>query len=131
MTPNEYQNLSANSQCCSPEHHTNITKRFHYQSQTTTVDSSVDLCHAILGIGTESGELQDIYKKYLIYGKEIDFDNILEECGDLLWYIALALKASGYTMEEAMQSNVDKLKIRYPEKFTEKDALERKDKLNG
>lgn len=87
-----------------------------------------NLIHAAFGINTESGELTDTLKKTIIYGKELDVVNIKEECGDLLWYIALALSVLGYTLEDVMEENIEKLRIRYPEKFTESDAIERKDK---
>ena len=34
-------------------------------------------------------------KKHLIYGKALDEVNVLEEGGDILWYVALALDACG------------------------------------
>jgi len=81
--------------------------------------------HGLMGVCTEAGELMDPLKRELIYGKGLDEVNVMEECGDLLWYIALALDAAGYTMEEAMEKNIAKLRARYPEKFTEEDALNR------
>jgi len=83
------------------------------------------LLHGSIGIATEVGELQDALKKHLIYGKPLDNVNVMEECGDLLWYIALTLDAAGYTMEHAMERNISKLRKRFPEKFTEVEALNR------
>jgi NTP pyrophosphatase (non-canonical NTP hydrolase) len=91
-------------------------------------DESIRLLHGTLGIGTESGELQDALKKYLIYGKDLDRDNIIEESGDLLWYIALVCSAMNVTLEEVCQKNIAKLAIRYPDKFSEADAIGRADK---
>lgn len=45
-----------------------------------------NLLHMSYGVTTEVGELFDIYKKKLAYGKEIDEINYKEELGDLLWY---------------------------------------------
>lgn len=128
MTPNEFQLLCTRTDADSAEHHQKIAQRFHYNARVNTKDSSISLAHAVLGISTESGELADAYKKFLIYGKSLDFENINEECGDLLWYICLALKAIGVSLEDCMEHNVEKLKIRYPEKFTEELAKERLDK---
>lgn len=83
------------------------------------------LIHALLGIGTESGELQDVLKRYLIYGKDIDIIHLKEELGDLLWYIALALDEIETSFEEVFESNIAKLQARYPDKFTEIAALNR------
>lgn len=83
------------------------------------------LLHAAIGMCTESGELQDALKKQLIYGKELDAVNVVEEIGDQLWYIAIALDAVGSTFEEAFDKNIAKLRARFPEKFTQERALNR------
>lgn len=83
------------------------------------------LVHAAMGMCTESGEFQDVLKKRLAYGKDVDYVNLMEECGDLLWYTALALDAIGYTMSECMQRNIAKLQTRYPQLFTPEQALTR------
>lgn len=88
------------------------------------------LLHAQLGIASEAGEIADCLKKHLIYGQPLDMANLKEECGDLLWYINLLLKALGFDIEDAMIDNIAKLKLRYPNKFTEKAAAERADKIN-
>lgn len=42
----------------------------------------------LAGIATEMGEVIDIYKKSLAYGKELDLVHIGEELTDVLWYAA-------------------------------------------
>lgn len=86
------------------------------------------LLHAQLGISSESGELADSLKKHIVYGFPLDGNNVVEELGDLLWYISLACDAMEISMEEVMSMNINKLRIRYPEKFTEQLAKERLDK---
>lgn len=73
------------------------------------------LLHGALGCGTEAGELLDAVKRATFYGKPVDAVNVVEECGDLLWYIAIALDAVGATMGQAMARNVAKLRARYPD----------------
>lgn len=85
----------------------------------------LDLIHASMGLVTEAGEFQDMLKKHLYYGRELDMVNLKEEAGDLLWYCAIALQALGTDFESVMQTNIDKLKARYPEKFTEESANNR------
>lgn len=91
---------------------------------------SYRLQHAILGLSSEIGELADAVKKYVIYEKEIDSENIIEEVGDILWYLSIVCNTMNFSMEEAAQANIEKLKKRYPDRYTNQDALERKDK-NG
>jgi NTP pyrophosphatase (non-canonical NTP hydrolase) len=89
----------------------------------------VRLLHASIGMSGETGEILDNLKKTMMYGKELNVENLKEECGDVLWYMSVMLDSLGSSFEEVMQMNVDKLAKRYPAgKFTEKDAIERKDK---
>lgn len=81
--------------------------------------------HAIKGLVTEAGELEDVLKKQFIYGKAIDRVNLVEEAGDILWYLALLLRTLESSFEEAMEKNVAKLKKRFPEGFSEERALNR------
>lgn len=78
-----------------------------------------DNLHMIMGMTTEVGELTDIFKKNFAYKKDIDWFNAQEEIGDLMWYVANFCNLNGLNLEDILQTNVDKLKARYPEKFTE------------
>lgn len=90
-----------------------------------TEGNKVQLLHALIGIVTESGELFDQFKKHIFYGKPLDLVNLQEELGDLMWYIAILLDYLGISLEEIMAQNNAKLRARYPEKFTEDNALNR------
>lgn len=81
--------------------------------------------HMLFGMSTEVGELTDAYKRYLAYGTELDYLNVQEEIGDLCWYIANFCTFNDFDLEEILRINIEKLKTRYPEKFTQKDAVER------
>lgn len=81
--------------------------------------------HAYMGLTTEIGELVDTFKKHIFYGKEIDHENLVEEMGDLFWYIALMATHLGVSFEEIMEKNNTKLRLRYPDKFSESHALNR------
>lgn len=83
------------------------------------------LIHAFLGLASEVGELADMLKKHIIYGKTLDEVNVLEEVGDLAWYQALALTAVKRTLEDCLQTNINKLKARYGDKFSQHAALNR------
>ena len=49
----------------------------------------------------------------------------MEECGDLMWYMSVALDALGYDYESVMSRNIEKLSARYKDGFTEDDAVNR------
>lgn len=84
-----------------------------------------DIVHAWLGVTTECGESGDVVKKALIYGKEPDLVNLDEEMGDKLWYLALYCHRRQITFEYLFEQNIAKLQARFPDKFTEADALNR------
>lgn len=69
------------------------------------------------GLGSESGEFQEIVKKMLFQGKPLNEDNIFHmkrELGDIAWYWINACNALGIDPNEVLAENVEKLKARYP-----------------
>jgi NTP pyrophosphatase (non-canonical NTP hydrolase) len=152
--------------------------------------------HMNLGVITEIGEVLDIFKKNLAYGKPIDVVNLGEELADIAWYVVNKCRFNQFLLEDnfteviaevkelldtkmfleqglskeiktealmhpilqsycgpvdsifnapivqlailaniaewfeldffqLLTNNIDKLKVRYPEKFTEEAALNR------
>jgi len=86
---------------------------------------TVRLAHAAQGMSTEVGEFTDVLKKWVFYGKPVDEVNLEEELGDLMWYVAEAANALGADLGKIMATNIDKLRARYPDRFTEFDARNR------
>lgn len=88
-----------------------------------------DLLHATLGIASESGEIVDAVKKHVIYNQPLDKENLIEELGDLEFYMHQLRQELGITRELTLQANYDKLLLRYPNfKYTDAKAKERLDK---
>lgn len=83
------------------------------------------LLHGAIGCCTESGELLDAIKKSLFYKRKLDRWNLIEEIGDIFWYLGLMCDELDITFEEIFNINIKKLKERYPEQFTEKDEQNR------
>ena len=83
------------------------------------------LQHAAMGLATEAGEFVDMIKKHIYYGKALDVVNAKEELSDCSWYIALALNELKTTMNEVLTLNINKLKLRYPAKFSSEAAINR------
>lgn len=88
-------------------------------------DLNLRLMHYSMGLCTEAAEVQDMLKKVFIYGKDFDPVNLKEELGDIMWYMARICAACGWEFEELAQLNIDKLKLRYGDKFTKHAALNR------
>lgn len=66
-----------------------------------------------LGLGGESGEVLDIIKKAARDKKPVDLQHLKEELGDVCWYIANLCTSYGFTIDEVLDYNVQKLKQRY------------------
>jgi len=85
----------------------------------------IRLDHAAKGMVTEAGEFNDALKKHVFYNRPLDRVNLVEELGDVLWYVAIACDVLGVSLEDVCNANLRKLKARYPEKFTEDRAATR------
>ena len=99
--------------------------------QTGNLDGNI--LHMILGIQTEAGEIADIAKHVVGYNQAINLysESIKEELGDLLFYLDGLAACFGWSLVEVMLANKDKLQKRYPNGYTNKAALERKDKAQN
>lgn len=97
--------------------------------QLTPLQASI--LHMAVGVSGEAGELLDAIKKHAVYQKQLDFDNVREEAGDILFYLTGLLNELGLTLNECIEANVEKLSKRYPEKrYTNEAAIARADKLD-
>lgn len=72
--------------------------------------------HAIvypaLGIAGEGGEIAEKVKKWLRGDRELDKTEVAKELGDVCWYIASMADDLGFTLEQVIQMNVEKLTSR-------------------
>lgn len=80
-----------------------------------------------MGLAGEAGEVCDLLKKTIFHNKDLDRDKLIKELGDVRWYFEYLMIATDITMEEVENTNIAKLRARYPTGFTEKAANERKD----
>ena len=97
--------------------------------QLTPLQASI--LHMAVGVSGEAGELLDTVKKHCVYQKQLDINNVIEEAGDILFYLTGMLNELGLTINDCMEANVEKLSKRYPEKrYTNAAAIARADKLD-
>ena len=78
-----------------------------------------DALNGALGLAGEAGETLDMIKKWIFHGAELDKVHLEKELGDVMWYMAMLCNAFGFSLDEVMQLNIDKLKARYPDGFSE------------
>ena len=80
------------------------------------------LLTAGIGLSGEVGEFNEIIKKCLFQGKELDEDTVAHlksELGDIMWSIAQGCLALNTDIDELIDINTAKLKDRYPGGFDE------------
>jgi len=107
MTLNEYQQLAA-------------------RTVRQEMGATARAIHALHGMVSEIGELHGIYQK-TYQGHKFDPNHAMKEVGDLMWFIAEYCGAMGWELDEVAQTNIDKLKARYPEGFSTEHSLHREE----
>lgn len=81
--------------------------------------------YSVLGLAGEAGEVADLTKKWKYHGHKYPREKFLEELGDAFWYLAIAARSHGYTLQEVAESNIAKLTKRYPEGFSQERSINR------
>jgi len=83
------------------------------------------LINATLGLAGEAGEVSDVVKKYIFHKHVLNKDELIKELGDCLWYIEVISHILEISTEEVKKRNIEKLRKRYPNGFTEEASINR------
>ena len=106
MTGNEYQYLAM---------------------RTASANTEKDmLYHGVFGLTSEAGEVAGLLQK-VYQGHELDEQHMMKELGDCMWMIAEICTAMQFDLNDVMQTNIDKLKARYPNGFEAERSLHRRE----
>lgn len=105
LSPNEYQRLALRT-----------------ASEKAMKDP---ILNGVLGLGGESGECEDLVKKERFQEHELDKAKMAKELGDVAWYLALTAYGIGYSLEDILRMNIEKLRARYPDGFDAEHSLHR------
>ena len=136
MTIKEYENLAMRTNDGKINERVRIeTKTFDYWLLDYDHENAVkvhgydpgELLNGALGLTGEAGEVADQIKKTIFHGHKFDYDGLIKELGDVCWYLALLCHAIDVPLEEVMIRNIEKLKKRYPEGFSESASINRKE----
>lgn len=84
------------------------TKRFDNHRRDETHDLAL-----ALGLAAEAGEVANEFERSCRVGHELNVEKTLTELGDVLWGVARLADELGYSLEDLMQMNVNKLIKRY------------------
>jgi NTP pyrophosphatase (non-canonical NTP hydrolase) len=72
----------------------------------------------IIGLIGEAGEVAEMIKKHVFHGHTLDRTKLTRELGDVSWYHNhLTVRTAKTTLDAVHETNIAKLKARYPEGF--------------
>lgn len=101
------------------------------QSVKRTADSGLNyrdqLLNWSLGMVCEAGEVGDLVKKHQFHGHKLNKDKVIEELGDVAFYLAALANTLEIDLEDVLQANTDKLRRRFPNGFSSEDSIARVD----
>lgn len=78
-----------------------------------TGDSSARLDYGVVGLVTESAKALDLIKKSKKNLAPLSKEKLVEEIGDLLWYLNITIDELGLTFDDLMQNNLQKIERKY------------------
>lgn len=79
---------------------------------TKEMESPGMLAWALLGLGAEVGETQELVEKSLRKGTLLDVDKLEDELGDVLWYLTAVANAVDLSLDDIMHNNISKINSR-------------------
>ena len=80
--------------------------------------------HALHGMASEVGEIHALYQK-VYQGHVMSVDKLVDEAGDLLWFLSEYADSLGVTLDDIAQQNIEKLRKRYPTGFDVEHSVHR------
>jgi len=92
---------------------------------------AVHIVHMAMGIAGEAGEIIDAVKKAAIYNKDLDIPNMIEELGDIEFYLEGLRQQLSISRDWTLQENIAKLRKRYGKRYSDQAAIARADKVDS
>lgn len=102
-------------------------KQYRHQIDRTMKRMTTDdkLAMVSMGIAGEAGEVADYMKKIIFHEHPVDREKLIEELGDLEYYLTHLKKHYRISNSEVRQKNISKLQKRYPNGFDPEDSIYR------
>lgn len=95
------------------------------QRTSNTKNYRDKIANGVMGLNGEAGECIDLVKKWEFQGHNLNVEELKEELGDVLWYIAECATGVGLKLEDIAIANIDKLHARYPYGFDADKSINR------
>ncbi len=113
MDASEYQKLAARTLISKPD--------FELTNKETM------LLWQVIGLTGEAGEVAENIKKGVLHRHGLDESKLLKELGDVMWYTAALVTILGGDLSDIMETNIAKLRERYPNGYSSEDSIKRVD----
>lgn len=81
-------------------------------------DDIMGMFYTAFGLASEAGEVAGKIKKIMRGDPDVTIEDVADELGDTLWYVAMLAKEIGYLLPEIADMNLTKLLDR-----TERDQI--------
>ena len=119
MTGKEYQVLAMRT---NDDKYTNILNNLiNSEGCSDNFDDDIkigELINATLGLFGEAGELSEYIQKGVFHDFSFDKKQLINGLGDIMWYVAQCCNSLNISLDDVMQSNINKLKERHPDGYT-------------
>ena len=93
----------------------------------TNLQDDEQLANLCMGLCGETGEVVDYIKKYIYHGHLVEREKLVEELGDVMWYLTNLATFFELPMCDILEENIRKLEERYPKGFSEEKSINRKE----
>jgi NTP pyrophosphatase (non-canonical NTP hydrolase) len=100
-----------------------VTLDDYQRAATRTINGRLaddeQLMDAVAGLAEEAGEVLGLVRKHAYMGHPLDRERLTRELGDALWCLAAAATCVGVTLDDIASANVEKLRRRYPDGYSD------------
>lgn len=86
-----------------------------------------NLTNACLGVAGEAGEVVDLVKKVFFHDRPFNRAELINEMGDVYWYLEYLCAVLEVDREEVMRKNIEKLNRRHPNGWSAQSQNEKRD----
>lgn len=95
------------------------------RTRNPALDDRERLADAAAGLAEEAGEVLGLVRKHLYMRHDLDRERLTKELGDALWCLSAVAGAVGVTLDEVAESNLSKLRARYPAGYSDEASRAR------
>ncbi len=85
-----------------------------------TLQPDSDTVYPAAKVGVEGSEYAQIVLKQVYHNKKVDRQALIDEAGDVLWYLAVSLLQHDIDLSEVVDYNMEKIKARHGNKYNPK-----------